>query len=1233
MMNKKHFIHLVLSFVMLLNFTTGAFAQGTTSRVTGVVIDPNGAVVPNAKVTLTNEGTQVIFTSETSSTGTYAFESVQIGTYSLTIEKDGFKKFVASGNTVNIGQPTTINITLELGQVAEVVEVRGGAELVQTSSSGNFGTIVDQKIVERLPIVGVRGRNPLDLVLLQPGVVNGANTGGGIHVHGARDRAWNFTLDGIDTNETSAGGSNFSPTRTNPDSITEFKVITSNATAEFGRNSGAQVAMVTRSGTNEFHGNAFEFYQTPSFRANEYENNLNNIVKPQFVQHIPGFSIGGPVWIPKVYDGRNKTFFFTNMQWLRLRSTRTVTSNVYTQAARSGIFRYVVGGQNNPAGVAGASVDASGNVLSGINVKSYNVAANDPARRGLDPTVQSILGLTPLPNNFTVGDGLNLAGYSFSPIEREKQQDFVAKIDHVINRNNTVFGRWSQGSQDTIGDFVNDGWSRFPGTPRIVDTIRRPKNLALNWRWTPTDRITNEAVFGINRFFFDFFNPDPNSADNPPFFLGLVTHPLDHTIGNLRELVTYQVVDNLSWVRGSHTFKAGFNFRFQKHEDRRGSVAGGNVRPIANFSRTTNPVDPATFALPTDINTANDRPRLQSAINELLGRVGSISQSFVAESDNAYAAPATTFVFASRYNELDFYGQDSWKLRPNLTIDLGLRWEIKQSPRSVNGSIILRPDQGVFVGAQPSANLKWVEGALHDDDINNFGPSVGIAWDPFGTGKTSIRGNYRIAYDRMNTFVISSTIFQSEPGLTLGVVNTAFGQAGGRLSDGLPTLTPPAGLTPTQLRQPASFSSGSIHVVDPNWVAPRTQQWGLSVQREVGWKTVVELNYIGRKGENLFGAYNINQAEIFTNGFVDAFKAVKAGGQSSLINQLLQPDPSRRTTETGSDLVRRLFPTELSQNAVAGLAATLARRTASSGAPLPVASGLGATFFFPFPQFAGGLNVLDSGDRSTYHAFEAIVTRRHSSGLSFQLGYTLAKSLDTRSFDPAFTRVGTGSTQSASSTPFDVKNRELNYARSDFDRKHSFQGSAVYDLPFGKGRQFASDVYPALERIIGGWSLTGSVVLTSGRPFTIYSGSNNYSSVVQTPANCNGCTPDIIKRLFDSASGTEFYLDPSQRGTAFNAATNTRGIFSIPEPGEFGNTGRNYFTTPGFFNLNLAIGKFTRITENHKLEYRLEMQNATNTPSFGLPESAVITSALFARARGNTVSGSRRIQMALKYSF
>jgi len=331
--------------------------------------------------------------------------------------------------------------------------------------------------------------------------------------------------------------------------------------------------------------------------------------------------------------------------------------------------------------------------------------------------------------------------------------------------------------------------------------------------------------------------------------------------------------------------------------------------------------------------------------------------------------------------------------------------------------------------------------------------------------------------------------------------------------------------------------------------------------------------------------------------------------------------------------VRRLFLSTLNLNSVAALAATLARRTGAGGRPVIELSGFSPFFFFPYPQFAGGVTVVDSGDISNYHGLQVIANRRFSSGLSFEFGYTFSRSLDTRSFDPTFTTAATGATQTASNTPYDIHNRRLNYARSDFDRRHVFQGGAVYDLPFGRGRRFASDVHSAIERVIGGWSLTGSIVWESGRPFTVYSGSNTFSSLVQSPANCSGCTPDMIRRILDPAVGTEFYFDLQQRGTLPLDPANRRGIFSVPDPGKLGNLGRNFFTLPGFFNTNLAIGKRTRVSERHSIEYRFEMQNVTNTPSFGLPESSVITSTLFGRSRGNTTSGSRKIQMALKYNF
>lgn len=511
-------------------------ARGTaqvTSRVTGVIEDTTGAVVPDAKVTLTNEDTNVSNVTSSTSAGTYVFDGIQPGRYRVSVERAGFAAFVSTGNILTIGQPMVVNAKLQVGAAQQMVEVQGGAELVQTDTSGNIGNLVDQVSVTTLPIVGSRGRSPLDLIELQPGVVDsgGLNTtgpnvaGGGVHVNGSRDRAWNYTLDGIDINETSAGGSNFSPLRTNPDSIAQFRVLTSNFTSEYGRNSGAQVTMVTRSGTNELHGTAFFFYQTPGLNANDPGNKAASppLPRPQFLQRIPGGSLGGPI-------RKDKTFFFFNVQTLHTRQSVTNTSTVYTGAARKGLFRYVTNCgpdcRNIPAGSPGASVDANGNVVPGVTISSYDIAANDPSHLGLEPQIQSILNRTPLPTNFAVGDGLNLAGYAFLANQIEKQVDWTFKIDHNFNSKHSMFVRWAGGHQNTEGDVVNAGSAPFPNSPDIVATRRQPRNLAVSWRSTFSPTLTNELVLGMNRFIFNFLNPDPNAPRNPPYVLNDVTMPL-----------------------------------------------------------------------------------------------------------------------------------------------------------------------------------------------------------------------------------------------------------------------------------------------------------------------------------------------------------------------------------------------------------------------------------------------------------------------------------------------------------------------------------------------------------------------------------------------------------------------------------------------------------------------------------------------------------------------------------
>ena len=1197
---------LLLVGVLLWCGGASAAAQGTTSRVVGTVADSAGGNVPGATVTLTNEATGVSFNTVSNETGSYSFEAVQVGQYTLTVELQGFKKFVSTNNPVNIGDPATINATLTPGGISEAVEVRASSQVVQTNTSGNLGTTFDQRTIESLPILGGRGRNPLDLVLTQPGVVSGANTGGGVHVNGARDRSWNFTLDGIDTNESSAGGSNFSPLRTNPDALAEFKVLTGNTTAEYGRNSGGQVAMITRSGTNNLSGTVYYFDRRPEYNANEWENNINGLAKRDFTQYMPGFSVGGPI-------KRNKTFFFVNNQWLKANQTRERTRTVYTADARRGLYRYAIGARTQPAGVAGASVDAQGRPI--VPIGSYDVVANDPQHLGLDPTIQRLIGMTPLPNNFasTVGDGLNTAGYTWLAPEEERQMDFVTKIDHTFNNRQSAFVRISKGHQNTDCDSANTGESFFPGLPCLVNTQRNPYNWAGNWRWNPGGNIVNELVVGQNHFTFNFVNPSANPA--LPTFTGPITIPEDFTVGNLRSIDTFQFVDNLSWNKGTHGIRFGTNMRFQKHTDTRGSIGAVNAAPVVNFSTATNTVDPATFGIPIDtIQATNDRPALQSTINFLLGRVGSITQGFV-QQGSTYGPGGTLFDFAATYPEIDIYAQDTWKPRRNLTVDAGLRYEAKLAPRN-SDDLISRPNQSLAVGQPPSSTLRWQAGKLYDDDWNNFAPSIGVAWDPHGDGNSVIRGNYRMAFDRINTFLFSSNIFQSIPGITTSVTNTAFGQAGGRLRQGLPSLQPTA--SPADFVQPPAVSSNSIRVVDPNFQTPTTHGWAISYQRALLRNSLVEIAYVGRRGEHLYGAYNVNQVEIVKNGFLEAFKVVQAGGDSPLMNQLLAPHGDRAVNETGSQMVRRLSLPTLNLNGVASLAATYAARV-QGGRSLSDLAGLGPYFFYPYPQFLGGVNVLDSEDYSRYHALEMKLERRFANGYSYLFGYTLSRSKDTRSYDPAFTVVSTANNQSASSTPFDIFDRDLNYALSDFDRTHVFQAQGVWDLPFGRGRRFAGEAGRLANVLVGGWTLAGQLVSQSGRPMTVYAGANTLSNVVQTPADCNGCSRSM--GTVHEEDGLIWYFNADERAK-----------FSLPAPGAFSNVGRNYFRGPGGYFVNLSLAKRTAIVGRQMLEIRADSTNVLNHPTFGFP-TLTTTSGTFGRIRDTVSSSSRNIMLGVKYYF
>lgn len=1263
-MFKKLNLTPLFSLLCLFVLSGFAFAQGTTTRVTGNVTDNSGAAVGGANITLTNEGTKVAITTVTDNSGNYTFDLIQPGTYQVSVEKTGFKKFISTGNQIFINQPGTINAALEIGDVSAVVTVEGSAEQVQTSSSGNIGSTVEQRTLESFPVVGTRGRNPLDLLNYLPGVTNGANTGGGVHVNGSRDRAFNFTLDGIDINEATAGGSNFTPLRPNPDSIQEFQVVTSGFTAELGRSSGAQVTFVTRSGTNEFKGNLFEYYQTPRFQSRSYAANVNNQAKEQFVQHIYGGSIGGPLFNFGIGEGtpfrllKDKAFFFANLQMLRAYDSLVSTRTVYTQQARQGLFRYVRGGVNGAAGSTNAAVDASGNPLRAACgspavtpcIDSYNIASN-PTGIGLDPRMLGYLNAMPLPNNFTLaGDGLNTAAYVWSAPQREKQYDFVSKFDFNLNDQNAFYVRYAQGEQNTFGDAANGGRPRFPNSGNFVDTFRTPKNLAVNWRFSPTARLTNEFLFGISQFGFSFNTPNPDP--NYPFVFNLPTDSNTNFSYNARQFRTLQFVDNLTVDFSPHIVKMGTNLRFGRGFDDRSSVAGTNIEPIVSLGRVGSNYSAFTN-LPTGtavINTA-DRQRLESMINDLLGRVTSYTQAFVLDENNpsAFAPAGTRWEYIGKYPELDFYIQDNWRARPNLTLDLGVRYEIKLTPSSGTGRPVLRPSQPFVLGSPATNSLRWEEGDLFDSDYTVILPTIGFAWDPFKDGKTSIRANYRISSDKFGTQFFGASIFQSAPGNTFaGTDNGLSGSSGTLLRNGLPTLVPTR--TPTELRQPAAFSTNSINVIDPDVQFPRVHSWTLSLQREIFKDNVIEVNYIGKKGTHLFGGYNANDVNIratvsgASGTFLDAFNQVRGGATSVPYLNLIFTGNANDPNNIGTTIFRNLNSTGVTQGSVGTLALQASQRvcgTADVTSGYCTSAQVGRRFLDitgnssllqPYSQFTGGLFVTDSNDRSMYNSVEAIFKRRFSKGLSFQLAYTYAISKDTRSFDPVFTTVATGSTQTSANTPQDNAQRDLIYSWSDFDRRHSFQGTYVYELPFGKGKWIGNESPSVVSYLISGWQLAGGIRLTSGRPFSVFSGLNTFSGSVGSFANCNGCTRDMGKVIQADPSGAGLL-----RNWFFDPVTQTT-LFSRPDPGQLGNLPRNFFIGPGYFETDASLRKQFKFTERFNFDLRIDAKNLFNTPNFNAPSTVfpangTLSGSLFGRINADVVNTARRIQISGKLNF
>jgi len=1266
----------ILLLALLALTAAAGFAQTSTSRITGTVTDPSGAVVPGASVTAINEATGVTYTQVTSEGGLFSFPSVPLGLYTVKVELTGFKTAENKGNVLEINTPLIVNVRLQVGGTNEVVSVIGGYEKLETTNA-KIGNTIEQKAIESLPL---NGRNPLSLLTMEPGVVQRSygGAGSGMHVNGSRDRAFNVTIDGIDANESSVPNPMSNMYRLNPDNVQELRTVTSNATAEEGRNSGANIAIATRSGTNDFHGRVFEFLRNTALNSNEFYANAQTkpdpvtgkARRPDIKMNQFGAEGGGPII-------KNKTFFFASYQNQRIKTTQPIDQTygvptLYTPTLMTGIYRYwiadpttpfVFGGQtikqNSPLLVDGSTgallpgVPVCGGSIATNCVASYNIYGNDPKGIGADPKLAAIFKTFPTPNKYTTGDGLNTATYLWNAPANFQGPNILFRLDHNFDANNHVFGRYMYADYNTLkGDPLNARPMVYPGFPPMGEVFRRTQGLSVGYRRVISSTMVNEFTMGFSRFYYLFTqgeaNPDwPNVA---PFSFANLTFPYNNNPRTLRNVTTPQFIDNFSIVHGRHVFEMGANIRLYEHNDQRGQPGGVNVTPVMSFSGSTrNPPGFVTPAVSTTTKAgiaSTDNSRLLGAINDLVGSPAQLSQNFLGDLTSDIFLPyktgnsITMWAEGHRLKQFNFFFQDEWKLRPNLTLNYGVRWEINKAPTEAGGRVYL-PDKPID-GSQGPITFVHADSWLKTNNLKAIAPRVAIAWSPFGNQKMVIRTGYGIYYDPLNSFMVTA-VAGKVPGLSTNCASVVGGSTTPgctavpdlRINQGfpyelnLPTVKPSSYLTPTaQLYSNAPTAT----VFDPYMGLPTVHQWNLSIQRELPGGFVAQVAYVGHRGTHLMRIYNINQ--INADPVIPSFLIMQANNNAGC-----QPDG----TGCPAGVTGTPVPIVANGSIPASLVSTIINSSTTKGYLPQNNVGLFAQRIEqntmnlklrPNQQFSS-ISYLDSGGDSYYHSLQTTLRKRFDRGLLLGVSYTLGKSIDDQSIDPVGASSGGGFSVTSARYAVDIRNWRGERARSDFDRTHVLSVTALWELPVGQGKWLGSNLKGPLNVILGGWSINGISNYETGEPFSVMSGVYTASNEHTSRAALVGAMPVMQLQQLPGITGPSYFANAS--------------AFKFPDVGSTG-MARNAFTAQPYYNLDLGITKNFKLTERVKMDFRMEMFNALNHPNFDQPVAAsvgspVITSPVFAQACCTTVAppstqtiiqtgeSARIIQFALKISF
>jgi len=1115
--------------ICLLIWVAPSAAQ-TYGEISGTILDPSGAVIAEATVTIVNVATNLTRTTRSNEAGVYRFPSLPPGVYTIRVEHPGFRTLTRSNIALEVQQSARIDFEMTVGEVAETVEVTAEATLL-ASENATVGTVIENKRIVELPL---NGRNYLQLVSLAPNVSfgfpaagqAGARQGGiraeqSISVAGQRAQFNHFTLDGIENTDP-----NFNTFIVFPsiDALQEFKVQTGIYPAEFGR-AATQINVLTKSGTNDYHGTLFYFLRNEKLDAKNYAFTAARPPKDPFKWNQFGFTLDGPVTIPKLFNGRDRLFFMTNYEWFRQRRAVQGVYNLPSAAMRRGDF------SERPLGTLGI-FDPRSRTREGDRITATPFPGNVIPASRIHPISQALLEFYPTPNLPNPDLRRNHVQALGRPIDRDH---FIGRFDFIESSKSNWAGRYSWGDEFQLEESL-----RLNGE-KIITRFRQW--MASNTRvFSPT--VVNEARFGYTSF-YNTTGPElaftrdvvgklgiTGLSSGPPVQWGIPAIALEvySGFGNSSEGPyendngSTQFINNMSIVRGKHSLRFGGEVRHDRYNQVGNQFARGQF---------------------TFIRNATNNPGLSGITGDpfadfLLGEV--------------FQAEAAASIANARFRALSFafYIDDIWKVTPRLTINFGLRYENTppwedQTGRLFNGIVRrdIRPadyrnanvaDRSIYPyfmrqgRGEPyeGVALRWPDIEVRRDgslgnrlvgrDNNDWAPRLGISWSP--TPKWVIRTGAGVFYSQ-DTGNPRFDMARNLAGRFRDNSRTDFPHL--NWANGLAAL---AGAV-VQVPRPYTFANPYDRRT------PYSIQYLFNIQRELPGATLVEIGYLGSVSHRL-----------------EALRAV---------NEAL---PAPRT----------------------------------SGLTIPQRS--------PFPNF-GRIQLVDNGGNGNYNSLGVKVTKRYSQGLTFLVSYTWAKSIDT----------ATAIRNQGGDTLFPQNSycRHCERARSSHDTRHRFVTSALWELPFGRGRQVPID-NAFLDALFGGWQIGGILTLQTGFPITVTQGGD--------PSN----TGAFFDRPMSTGRRANLPRGQQDPQMFFDITAFTR----TPD-GQHGNVGRNTLNSPGIINFDFSTLKDFRIREGHKLQFRFEAFNLPNHPNWGNPNTNIIAAG-FGQING-TRTNMRNLQFALKYVF